>query len=454
MHQPDEGEITWHGEQVEIPTPDAAHRARHRHDVPGARRRRRPDHRGEHLPRSRARARAASRSAPRRAEQHPRAADAGSATRTSSPNTEVGPLSAANKQIVSMARALSHDIKLIIMDEPSAPCSTAKRSRTCSASSRNSPPQGIAVVYISHRLEEIRQIGDRITVLKDGRSMASGLPVADTPTAELIRLMTGRTVENVFPPRRARGRRRARRARGRGPGARGRLRRTSRSRSAPARCRTRRARRLGTLRDPRDHLRRTRSATAGTVTVSRQGPAPGLGASHAVDAGIGLSPEERKSQGLVLEEPIFLNVTLSSMSRLRARRRSSTSARSARPRASRSRRSSCARPTPTGPRDALRRQPAEDPARALAGARHAGAAARRAHPRRRRRRARRDLRAHPPPRRRRATPSSWSPARSKRCSASPTACSSSPTAACSQTLPATEIDEHGVLDLVMKGSAA
>ena len=116
-----------------------------------------------------------------------------------SPHTEVGRLSAANKQIVQMARALSHDIRLIIMDEPSAVLDT-EEVRNLFAVVRGLTDQGIAVIYITHRLEEIRQIGDRITVLKDGRSTASGLPVAETPTAELIRLMTGRDVANVFPP--------------------------------------------------------------------------------------------------------------------------------------------------------------------------------------------------------------------------------------------------------------
>ncbi len=60
---------------------------------------------------------------------------------------------------------------------------------------------GVAVVYISHRLEEIRRIGDRITVLKDGRTVATGLDARTTPTSELIRLMTGRSIEYVFPPR-------------------------------------------------------------------------------------------------------------------------------------------------------------------------------------------------------------------------------------------------------------
>ena len=69
------------------------------------------------------------------------------------------------------------------------------------------------IVYISHRLEEIREIGDRVTVLKDGATVATGLDARETPTTELIRLMTGRSIEYVFPPapgaRRGRRRRRA-----------------------------------------------------------------------------------------------------------------------------------------------------------------------------------------------------------------------------------------------------
>ena len=99
------------------------------------------------------------------------------------PTREVGTLSAANKQIVSMARALSHDIKLIIMDEPSAVLDS-EEVKNLFRVVEELTAQGIAVIYISHRLEEIRQIGDRITVIKDGSSMASGLPVADTPTTD------------------------------------------------------------------------------------------------------------------------------------------------------------------------------------------------------------------------------------------------------------------------------
>ena len=117
-----------------------------------------------------------------------------------SPTRMVGSMSPAGQQIVSMARALSRDTRLLILDEPSAVLDqngVANLFRVI----RGLTAEGVAVVYISHRLEEIREIGDRITVLKDGRTVATGLPVSDTPTSDLIKLMTGRAIEYAFPPR-------------------------------------------------------------------------------------------------------------------------------------------------------------------------------------------------------------------------------------------------------------
>ena len=99
-----------------------------------------------------------------------------------------------------MARALSHDTRLLILDEPSAVLDQGEVDNLFRVI-RDLTAEGVAVVYISHRLEEIRQIGDRITVLKDGSTVATGLAVKDTPTSELIKLMTGRSIEYVFPQR-------------------------------------------------------------------------------------------------------------------------------------------------------------------------------------------------------------------------------------------------------------
>lgn len=229
-----------------------------------------------------------------------------------SPSTEVGTLSAANKQIVSMARALSRDTKLIIMDEPSAILDSGEVANLFRVI-RELTAQGIAVVYISHRLEEIRQIGDRISVIKDGRSTANGLSVVDTPKAELIRLMTGRDVANVFPER------------------------EPIAADAPVLLEvenlelsghfekvsfTVRAGEIlgfaGLVGSKRSEILETiygaRKSSSGKVSVKGKALRPGSVPS-AVNAGIGLSPEERKSQGLILDEPVFKNVTLSTFER-------------------------------------------------------------------------------------------------------------------------------------------
>ena len=253
VHRPDEGEISWLGEQVEIPTPEAAIELGiatmyQELDVVDGLTIAENIFLGHELARGGFTQR--SEAARQTRELLRRLGHA-----NLSPNTEVGQLSAANKQIVSMARALSHDIKLIIMDEPSAVLDSEEVKNLFHVV-RELTSAGIAVVYITHRLEEIRQIGDRITVLKDGRSMASGLAVADTPTAELIRLMTGRSVENVFPPAVPVPADAPTVLEVEGLGLAGRLRGRVVLGARRRGDRARRARRLRPIRDPRDRLRR------------------------------------------------------------------------------------------------------------------------------------------------------------------------------------------------------
>lgn len=112
----------------------------------------------------------------------------------------MGRLPAAAKQVVSMARALSHEARLIVMDEPSALLAHDEVANLFRVV-RELTSRGIAVVYISHRLDEIREIGDRVTVLKDGRTSAVNLPARTTSTKDLVNRMTGRTIEYVFPDR-------------------------------------------------------------------------------------------------------------------------------------------------------------------------------------------------------------------------------------------------------------
>jgi ribose transport system ATP-binding protein len=229
------------------------------------------------------------------------------------PTAEVGALSAAAQQMVSMARALSQDARLIVMDEPSAVLDSEEVDHLFQVI-RDLTASGVAVVYISHRLEEIRQVGDRITVLKDGRTVATGLPVRDTPTREVITLMTGRTIEYVFPPR----------GEPVDPQAEPLLEVSDLSLAgqfAGVSFTVRPGEVLGLaglVGSGRSEILETvcgaRKASGGTVRVAGRRLRAGDVAA-AVSAGVGLAPEERKSQGLLLDEPIYRNITLSSMTR-------------------------------------------------------------------------------------------------------------------------------------------
>ncbi|CEA09697.1 Galactose/methyl galactoside import ATP-binding protein MglA [Arthrobacter saudimassiliensis] len=233
-----------------------------------------------------------------------------------SPATEVGSLSAAGKQIVSMARALSRNAKLIIMDEPSAILDTGEVENLFRVI-RELTAQGIAIVYISHRLEEIRQIGSRISVIKDGYSTASSLPVAATTRADLVRLMTGRDAVNVFPPRAPVDADAEPALEVEGLALAGVFRDVSFS-VRPGEI----FGLAGLVGSGRSEILETiygaRRSTAGTVKVLGKTLRPGS-VPAAIDVGLGLSPEERKSQGLLLEEPIYRNATLSTFERFARR---------------------------------------------------------------------------------------------------------------------------------------
>jgi ribose transport system ATP-binding protein len=110
---------------------------------------------------------------------------------------KVGKLRPAAQQIVSIARALSGEMRLLIMDEPSAILDDGEIS-TLFDVVRRLTAEGVGVIYISHRLDEIRRIGDRVTVLADGRTAATGLP-ASTSSDRLVELMVGRKVEQLYP---------------------------------------------------------------------------------------------------------------------------------------------------------------------------------------------------------------------------------------------------------------
>ncbi|MEV5102147.1 sugar ABC transporter ATP-binding protein [Streptomyces massasporeus] len=224
----------------------------------------------------------------------------------------VGELSAAQQQIVSMARALSHDVRLIVMDEPSAALDPDEVDNLFRIVG-DLTAAGVAVVYISHRLEEIRRIGDRVTVLKDGRAVAGGLPAKSTPTREVVALMTGRNVEYVFPDRPVSP-----------PSAPPVLKVQGLSRQGEFETLDLEVRPgeivglAGLVGSGRSEILETvygaRKPTTGQVLVDGRALKPGS-VRAAVRAGLGLAPEERKAQALLMLESVTRNVSVSSMSR-------------------------------------------------------------------------------------------------------------------------------------------
>lgn len=112
-------------------------------------------------------------------------------------NAGCGELSVAQQQIVEIAKALSQDVRLIVMDEPSAALTPQEVSRLFDII-RDLKSSGIGVVYISHRLDEIFEIADRITVLRDGQHVGDAA-VSDISRQQMIEMMVGREIENEFP---------------------------------------------------------------------------------------------------------------------------------------------------------------------------------------------------------------------------------------------------------------
>ncbi|WP_026414590.1 sugar ABC transporter ATP-binding protein [Actinomadura oligospora] len=227
------------------------------------------------------------------------------------PGTRMGDLGIARAQMVEIAKALGLDARILIMDEPTAVLTTGEVERLFAIVS-GLREQGVAVVFITHHLEEIPRIGDRVTVLRDGRSV--GRVPADTPERELVRLMVGRSIEQQYPRERAE------------PG--------------PVLLQVRGLGREGAFEDVSFEVRagevvglaglvgagRTEVARAlfgadrydtGEVVVDGKRLAPG--SVHAArEAGLGLVPEDRKGQGLVLGADVGENlglVTLGSVSR-------------------------------------------------------------------------------------------------------------------------------------------
>jgi ribose transport system ATP-binding protein len=113
------------------------------------------------------------------------------------PDERVQNLSRAEQQMVEIAKAFRSKLSVLILDEPTASL-TEKETEQLFALIRKATQSSVGVIYITHRMAEIRRIGDRVTVLRDGKYVAT-VDAKTTPDDELVRLMTGRVVGEIFP---------------------------------------------------------------------------------------------------------------------------------------------------------------------------------------------------------------------------------------------------------------
>ncbi|NLL48796.1 MAG: sugar ABC transporter ATP-binding protein [Firmicutes bacterium] len=227
-----------------------------------------------------------------------------------SPTTLVDQLSVAEQQFVEIAKALSFGSKLIIMDEPTATLTPTEIERLFEVM-RELKSRGVSIIYISHHLDEIFEVADRVTVLRDGEHVATD-EVKNVDKDLIIRWMVGRDLVNTYP------------ARTTSPGE--------------VILEVRNLSRRGVLHDISFELRRGEIlGIAGLVGSGRTELVRALYGADPVDEaqvtlrgktvnvlspkesiknGLGLLPEDRKQEGLILGQSVKSNVTLSNLKRV------------------------------------------------------------------------------------------------------------------------------------------
>jgi rhamnose transport system ATP-binding protein len=222
------------------------------------------------------------------------------------PDAEVRQLSMPEQQLVEIARALGTGARILILDEPTASL-TRKEVELLYSVLRDLRSRGVGAVYISHRLEEIFSIADRVTVLRDGESVGTN-EVGRINEAQLIRMMVGREVSTIYPPPENDPGKVALRLRKVGCGASG---------VHDVSCELRAGEVLGLaglVGAGRTELARVlfgiTPADSGEIllgggTVTIKSPR------QAVEHGIAYVPEDRRRHGVILEMPVAANISLS-----------------------------------------------------------------------------------------------------------------------------------------------
>ncbi len=223
------------------------------------------------------------------------------------PDTPTAQLSVAEQQLVEIARALREEARLLVMDEPTAALSDTEIEALFEVI-RTLCQAGVPVIYISHRLNEILAIGDRITVMRDGHTVGTR-DAKTTDMDELIQLMVGRTIAEQIPKREVPIGEVVLQVEG--------LARTGKL--APVDLSVHSGEIVGVaglMGSGRTELARAifgaDPTDAGTVMVAGK-KLPGSQPSASIAAGVGFITEDRKQQGLVLLFSVAENITLTSL---------------------------------------------------------------------------------------------------------------------------------------------
>jgi ribose transport system ATP-binding protein len=229
-----------------------------------------------------------------------------------SPGTAVSALTTGQMQMVEIAKAISTRARIIVMDEPTSSL-TASESAHLFTIVRQLRDEGLGIIYISHRMEEVLQLADRITVLRDGRYVGD-LPREAATHKAIVAMMVGRELSgHYFPPRHAPPPTEAiLEVRDLVvPGAKARV--------TFSACRGEILGFAGLVGAGRTELMQTifgvTPALGGTITLNGT-PFTPRAPREAIDAGVFLVPEDRKRHGLVLPMSVAQNTTLPSVGRI------------------------------------------------------------------------------------------------------------------------------------------
>ncbi len=222
----------------------------------------------------------------------------------------VGDLSIAQKQLVEIAKAVSQQAKILIMDEPTSAL-TAHEIENLFQLVRRLRENDTGIIYISHRFEEFNEIGDRITVMRDGRKIRT-VNITDTDDSELIQMMIDRKLEEKFPRRTYKP----------GPEVLSVRNMSIRGQFANITFSLRRGEILGIMGVIGSGARAIAHAVAGSLPVD-SGDKYLNGRKVVIDSPqkaiqnhIGILTEDRKMLGLMLKLPVRENITLSSLDQI------------------------------------------------------------------------------------------------------------------------------------------